>query len=447
MMAKPAKLYQPAHVNSFHCIGSACEDTCCVGWTIHVDKSTFGKYQACSDSHFGSSLQTLVQINQKSASDDDYAHIALSAATCPFLADGLCSIQHRLGEAYLSNMCATYPRVMNRVGDGWRLSLDLSCPEAARVVLLNPEPISFEDAAYREGSIRPGTIPSLDISGLKASPEPYGLFTEIQRFVISLLQDRSYPLWKRLFRVGLLCAKLDDVERGEWGPDSMGALQQHINGLHHNALSDLLEKCPADPKKQLETVLDLVVARITTDASPRRFFECYQEFMEGIHWTSKSTMNEMANCYTEAFQQHYAPFMNRHEHLLEHYLVTYVHRTLFPFGIAESNQRMRVDRVPSVITARYMLMVAYYAITQTLLIGNAGFHKSSFGAAHVLKAIQSCAKTFEHSITYPARVIGMLAEKSMTAPASLCVLFRTSSAEPASQCSSLASAEMLMVNR
>lgn len=447
MMATPATLYQPAHFDSFHCIGSACEDTCCVGWTIDVDKGTFGKYQACSDSHFGSSLRTLVQINRKSASDDDYAQIALSGASCPFLADGLCSIQHRLGEEYLSDMCATYPRVMNRVGDGWRRSLDLSCPEAARVVLLNPEPISFEDAVYKEGSIRPGTIPSLDISGLKACPEPYGLFRDIQRFVISLLQDRSYPLWKRLFRVGLLCAKLDEVEPGAWDLDSMRALQQHINGQDHNALADLLDKSPMDPKTQLETVLELVVARITSDANPRRFLECYKEFMDGIHWTSKSTMNEMANCYTEAFRQHYATFMNRNEYMLEHYLVTYVHRTLFPFGIAESNQRMRDDRVPSVITARYMLMVAYYAITQTLLIGNAGFHKSSFGAGEAVKVIQSCAKTFEHSTTYPARVIGMLAEKSMTAPASLCVLFRTSFAEPVSQCSSLASAKMLMVNR
>jgi hypothetical protein len=95
--------------------------------------------------------------------------------------------------------------------------------------------------------------------------------------------------------------------------------------------------------------------------------------------------------------------MTRNEHILEHYLVTYVHSTLFPFGTPESNQRLRHDRVPQLIAARHMWMVAGYAITQTLLVGNAGFHKSGFGAGHVLKAIQSCAKTFEHSMTHPAR--------------------------------------------
>jgi lysine-N-methylase len=427
MMATPAKLFQPSHFDSFRCIGSACEDTCCGGWMIPVDKATYGKYQACSDSQFDSSLQTLVQINQKSAGDDDYAHIALIGATCPFLSEGLCSIQRRLGEEYLSNMCATYPRVMNRVDNVLHRSLDLSCPEAARVVLLNPKPISFDHGVYREGSIRPGNIPSLDISGLKTYPEPYGSFRDIQRLVISLLQDRSYPLWQRLFRVGLLCRKLDETGRARWDGDSPDVLQQ-----------------PADPKTQLETVLELIVARITSDANPRRFLECYKEFMDGIQWTSKSTMNEMGKRYTEAFHQYYAPFMTRNEHMLEHYLVTYVHRTLFPFGTPESNQRLRDKRVPSLTAARYMLMVAYYAITQTLLAGNAGFHKSSFGVEHVLKTIQSCAKTFEHSMTYPARAIGMLAEKSMTAPASLCVLFRPPSLAPVSQ---LGLAETVMVNR
>jgi lysine-N-methylase len=415
MMAPPARLYQPTHFDSFRCIGSACEDACCAGWVIPVDKATYSKYQACSDSQFGSSLQTLVQINQRSASDDDYAHIALIGATCPFLSEGLCSIQRRLGEEYLCNMCATYPRVMNRVDDVLHRSLDLSCPEAARLTLLNPEPISFEDEAYREESIRPGIVPSLDISGLKTSSGPYGFFRDIQRLVISLLQDRSYPLWQRLFRVGLFCEKLDEAGRARWDGDSMDVLQQ-----------------AADPAAQLETVLELIVARIASDANPRRFLECYKEFMDGIQWTSKSTMSEMGKRYTEAFHRYYAPFMTRNEHMLEHYLVTYVHRTLFPFGTPESNQRLRHERVPSFIAARYMSMAAGYAITQTLLVGNAGFHKSGFGAGHVLKTIQSCTKTFEHSMTYPARAIGMLAERSMTAPASLSVLFRPPSLAPVS---------------
>ena len=71
-----------------------------------------------------------------------------------------------------------------------------------------------------------------------------------------------------------------------------------------------------------------------------------------------------------------------------------------------------------------MLMIAHYAITKTLLIGMAGFHKSAFGVDHVIKLIQSCTKTFEHSTTYPGQAIKMLADKAMTTPASLSVLMQ-----------------------
>jgi lysine-N-methylase len=393
----PAKLLHPGYFDAFHCIGSACEDTCCVGWIVHVDKPTYDKYQSCSSPELGPSLHTLVTINEKRSNDEDYAKIVFNEAGCPFLSEGLCSIQQHLGEDYLSNMCATYPRVMNRVDEVLQQSLDLSCPEAARMALLNPQPMEFNEAAYKDGSIRGGNLPLLDISSLKDSPDPYRSFREVRSRVISLLQDRSYPVWKRLFMVGCFCENVDGT---------------YIGGAEYS------------PAVQLELVLDLIVARITSDSNPRRFLECYQELMSGIQWTSKSSMEEIGARYAEAYSQHYIPFMSRHEYIFEHYLVNYVHRTLFPFGLPESNERLRDDRVSSPIAAQYMLMVAQFAITKALLIGVAGFHKSAFGIDHVIKVVQSCAKTFEHSTTYPRQVISMLADKAMTTPESLCVLIK-----------------------
>src|SRR5579862_1817025 len=137
LSAPSLKLLHPGYFDAFHCIGSDCEDTCCIGWIVHVDKPTYDKYQQCSDPELGPSLRTLITINEKGSNDDDFAKIVFTAAGCAFLSGGLCSIQERLGESYLSNMCATYPRVMNRAGDVLQRSLDLSCPEAARVALLN----------------------------------------------------------------------------------------------------------------------------------------------------------------------------------------------------------------------------------------------------------------------------------------------------------------------
>ena len=421
---QPGKVLQPRHFDAFRCIGSACEDTCCVGWLVHVDKPTYEKYRNCSEPEFGPPLRNLVTINKKSSNDDDYAMIALTAGACPFLSGGLCSIQQRMGEEYLPNMCATYPRVMNKVGDVLQRSLDLACPEAARVALLDPRPMEFEEREYIEGAIRPGNLPALDTSSLKDVSEPYRFFGDVRRLVISLLQNRSHPIWKRLFMLGCLCEKLAEMEGRGLDRNSLNVLHMYIDSLDGGMLGDGLATRSALPAVQLEAVLELIVARIGSDSNPRSFLGCYKEFMDGIQWTSQSTMEEIGLRYAEACAQYYVPFMRQHEHILEHYLVNYAHRTLFPLGLPESNRRLYNELVPTSMAAQYMLMVAYYAIIRTLLIGIAGFHKAAFGADQVIKLIQSCGKTFEHSLVYPGHVIRILAGKAMTTPASLCVLIR-----------------------
>src|SRR5579862_3256125 len=104
----PVKLLQAQHYDTFRCIGAECEDTCCDGWGVTVDRKTYDKYQNCGDPELRSSFRDLVTINTAATSNDDYAMFKLTETHCPFLAQGLCSIQTKLGEDYLSDTCATY---------------------------------------------------------------------------------------------------------------------------------------------------------------------------------------------------------------------------------------------------------------------------------------------------------------------------------------------------
>ena len=49
--------------------------------------------------------------------------------------DGLCEIQAQLGHEALSNVCQEYPRLRHDYGDFIELGLEMSCPEAARLIL------------------------------------------------------------------------------------------------------------------------------------------------------------------------------------------------------------------------------------------------------------------------------------------------------------------------
>jgi lysine-N-methylase len=146
--------------------------------------------------------------------------------------------------------------------------------------------------------------------------------------------------------------------------------------------------------------------------------------MQGIDWTPESSMDEIGRSYTSAFSQHYVPFGSQHEYMLEHYLVSYVHRTLFPLGPQERNPDLSVHHIRDSIRDQCLLLVVHYAIIQTILIGVARFHKTEFDAGHAIKVIQSFAKAFEHSLSFPDRALQILADKGMKTCTSLAMLVR-----------------------
>ena len=80
--------------------------------------------------------------------------------------------------------------------------------------------------------------------------------------------------------------------------------------------------------------------------------------------------------------------MEKHEALLENYLVNYVFKNLFPFG----PQKSRVLE-PRNVYAEFNLMVIHFSLIKSLLIGLAGYHRESFGVTHVIALIQAFAKT------------------------------------------------------
>jgi len=424
LVAQPVKRLQPRSYHAFRCIGADCEDTCCIGWIVNVDKRTYEAYQSCDDPELGPRLHELVTISADGgASDDNHARITPSGPGCPFLFEGLCAIQKKLGGEYLSIMCATYPRVMNVVDDVLQRSLDLSCPEAARMVLLDPNPMKFDEDQGSPRDPRIGHLAALTtLNG--NSDKPFRYFREIRGFVIWLLQYRAYPLWKRLAILGSLCDQLHEMAGAGWHQQTPEVLKAYRDAVHLDLFDQALDYHRAQPAEQLELVLELIVGRIGSDFTTPRFLACYQEFMQGIAWTAESSMDDIGRSYASVFSQHYAPFMGQHEYMLEHYLVNYVHWTLFPLGPQESDRQRSVHHIGNSIRDQCLLMMGHYAIIQTVLIGLAGFHKAEFGAGHVVKVIQSFTKAFEHSLTFPRRALEILADKGVKTCAGLAILIR-----------------------
>ena len=378
-----------------------------------IDRSTYEKYQQCADPELRPLFENYVVLNTEAPSDD-YARFTLIGSHCPALAEGLCSIQSKLGEEYLSKTCLTYPRVVNQVDDVLQRSLHLSCPEAARLVLLDPAPIALRLQEGAQDTSRAGNLVEVDTSRPGPGGKSYRHFTAIQSYVISLLQDRAYPLSQRLLMLNAFSNYLDELLSQDNSDGILALIRQPRARLSQNSL-------PAQPLLQLETVLELIIGRISSDFTNRRFLDCYQQLMKGLDWTMETSMTDLERRYAQARSTYFAPLVSAHEHILENYVVNYVFKTLFPFGAQDRKQRQILPDNPSA-SAHCALLVTYYAIIRTLAIGVAAFQKDAFGTGHLVQVTQTTSRTFEHSTAYPERIMEMLRAKGMLNQAGMAVL-------------------------
>ena len=121
---------KPKYYDQFRCLASACPDSCCHQWAVVVDEASAERYRAL-DGMLGEALR-------KAMTNED-GDIILSLnpdGRCPmWQSDGLCRIQAQLGEDALCDTCRQFPRLRHDYGDFVELGLELSCPEAARLIL------------------------------------------------------------------------------------------------------------------------------------------------------------------------------------------------------------------------------------------------------------------------------------------------------------------------
>ncbi|WP_167958892.1 flagellin lysine-N-methylase [Anaerosporobacter faecicola] len=125
----------PDYYEQFQCIAGKCEDSCCAGWEIVIDPKTLQKYRAVKGG-FGNCLHNSIQFHQSCFKQYE--------GRCAFLNDqNLCEIYSELGPELLCETCKKYPRHEEEYEGVRDLSLALSCPEVARILLGHKERVRF----------------------------------------------------------------------------------------------------------------------------------------------------------------------------------------------------------------------------------------------------------------------------------------------------------------
>ena len=174
-----------SYMESFHCVGGACPDTCCRDWEVVLDPETAAYYRTVPGPLGDEIRAAMTEL-------DDEPCFFLRDGLCPMLNDqGLCRIQLELGEEHLSRSCALHPRFAEEYGAVREWCLSLACPEAVRLLLSDPAPLTIAETVTEE--------PVTACNDL--DPRLYFSLVTARKAAFSLAQDRSVPWQLRLGRL------------------------------------------------------------------------------------------------------------------------------------------------------------------------------------------------------------------------------------------------------
>ena len=199
------EIHFPTYYNTFRCIAADCPDSCCKEWTVDVDPASAAHYRAL-DGALGDRLRAVLQDTEGGTI------MTIENGRCPmWREDSLCRIQAELGHDALCKTCRDFPRLRHDYGDFTELGLELSCPEAARLILTAAPDMQLE--------ILPGEntpeYDSADMEILKTS----------RQNILNLLDNDSFTLPEVLAVLLLYAhdvqAQIDGMDATTFMPDML----------------------------------------------------------------------------------------------------------------------------------------------------------------------------------------------------------------------------------
>ncbi|WP_297712518.1 flagellin lysine-N-methylase [Clostridium sp.] len=391
-MTKKINKRYPMYFEDFKCIGGKCEDSCCIGWNIDIDKVTFKRYFKVQDPEMRRMFQKNVQNNERCSSEDiDYGIVKLKRdKRCPFLdEENYCVIHSNLGEDYLSNVCTCFPRVINKIDEIYEISLDVACPEAARLILLKEEGIKFVNKEEELGKHIISAQINTNLKEVKNTPLKY--FKEIRDFCIKIIQDRRFTISERLYSLGHFVEQLE--EEVENNNDIIKFIESYDVGLFAKAYSnDDLNLLLGNSNMNYIIQIDLFkkmlkILRVDKDVESFRFKEYTSRMLNGYGFCEEENIQYKSEFYIKAFEEYNEKYFDKYSYILENYLVNFIYNNMFPF-----------NEVLSFFDS-YMMLIIRFSFIRFYLVGLYLYNKEERDK-NMVELIQVFSKTIEHHKSY-----------------------------------------------
>ena len=173
----------PDYYKKFSCIADKCPDTCCGKWQIVIDDDSLEKYEDYNG-EYRDELRR--KVNWK---EGVFRHGR--SGKCAFLRDDmLCDMYIHMGKDSLCTTCREYPRHTEEFENVREVSLSLSCPEVARILMNITDKVTFVTEEDDEDEVFDDFDYFL-----------YSNLEDIREEILNVIQDRIVDIRSRIERV------------------------------------------------------------------------------------------------------------------------------------------------------------------------------------------------------------------------------------------------------
>lgn len=173
----------PDYYKEFKCIADKCEDTCCAGWQIVIDEAALARYKKLRGSFRWRMLRSVNWIEGVFLQDKE--------KRCAFLNENnLCDLYTACGKNSLCKTCKQYPRHIEEFEGVREITLSISCPEVARILMERKAPVTF--VSYEKDG---------EEEYEEFDPFLFSILEDARREMLTILQDRTKPIRTRVLLV------------------------------------------------------------------------------------------------------------------------------------------------------------------------------------------------------------------------------------------------------
>ena len=381
---------QPEYVSHFRCDGASCGAQCCRKWNIDIDAGTYQKY--CGIEPIAERKRITSKLKFHKEKNGFRIRLRRDGA-CPFLGeDLLCELQKNHGPQFLSKICREYPRINNIVGNLAERCMTITCPVAAKLILLQRDPMTFEEVP----------VPEMDFIRLKLTDEIGHKRFDVQYGGISILQNRRLRIDQRLIVLGFFLEQADDLLREGKSHQWATLSEIYTSEEFMQEVPSMLQAVKFSPYEYVRAMLGMIESLYGKNAKffGRHEYLDYVTETLSLGDTTHASLTVMKDRYLEKCHPVRAWMLDEFSYLLENYLVNEFFLNVYPF------------RVHGTCALNYKVFLLTYKLAEFVLVSMASVKERQISELDIVQFFSDFSNRVDHTEHYLDEIVSATSKQS-----------------------------------